>query len=147
MKKFITVVVILFAAFSIAMAAMEVYACELHFSVISADGAIQEVSPDREAVVAEGENYTLRVEFIEDHRNCITPPEATMYILQDEKWKATKDYLPLQLQDQGDWGADASHIWIQEITFKAAEKGTWELEVIRDCPKGGYDELIVFNVQ
>ncbi len=122
------------------------YACELNFSLVSPEGE-QKIVPGKEIRLALGENYSLTVEFIEDHRRCITPPEETMYILQEEKWKISKDHLPLQLIELGDWVMESGDGWIQKIDFIPREEGTWRLEIIRDCPKGGYDEYLTFHVQ
>ena len=65
----------------------------------------------------------------------------------EEKWKSLKDYLPLQLVSRGEWVLDSSQTYVQEISFEAIEKGSWELEIIRDCSKGGYDEFLIFHVQ
>lgn len=124
-----------------------VYACEMHFSLISSDGAIQNILPGKSTSLSQGESYILQVEFIQDHKRCVTPAEETVYLLLEEKWKSTKDYLPLQLVSQGEWISDSSEAWTQEINFEATQKGQWELEIVRDCPKGGYDEIIIFQVQ
>jgi len=123
------------------------HACEMHFSLVFPDGSEQEVVPGKSVSLASGNSYTLKVEFIQDHRKCVTPPDQTVYLLQDEKWKSTKDYLPLQLLAQSEWHEATSDSWLQEIGFRAVQQGEWELEVIRNCPKGGYDEYIAFQVK
>jgi len=144
MKRFIIVAIIFSSIF---FASIGIYACEMQFSLISSDKSVNRISPTKNVRISLGETYILKIEFIEDHKNCITPPEETKYLLQDEKWKVTKDYLPLQLILQDDWEKESTHVWKQEITFKALKKGSWELEVLRDCTKGGYDEFITFIVK
>ena len=124
-----------------------IYACEMHFSLMSPDNVEQEINPGKEIALSLGGTYTLRVEFGEDHRKCVMAPEDTMYILQEEKWKPTKEYLPLGIIQQGDWEQVSSSKWEQQIVFTALKPGTWDLEIIRDCPKGGYDEYLTFQVQ
>lgn len=146
MKRLFIAGLIFIAVFQLSSA---VFACEMHFHLISPDGGVQEISPDKSAVISQGEMYTLEVEFIEDHKRCVTPPEETVYLIQEEKWKASKDYLPLQLIEQKEWvnGPDSSSALVQDLAFTALQKGDWDLEIIRDCPKGGYDEFLTFHVQ
>lgn len=122
------------------------YACEMNFNLVSPEGE-QKIIPGKEVWLTLGETYSLTVQFIEDHRKCVTPPEETMYILQEEKWKISKDHLPLQLIELGEWIMDSGDWWIQKIDFTPREEGTWSLEIIRDCPKGGYDEYLTFHVK
>jgi len=89
----------------------------------------------------------MKVEFVQDHRNCVTPPEATVYLLQEEKWNSSKEYLPLMLNEQKSWNEISPGTWVQELIFTAHESGKAELEIIRDCPKGGYDETLEFKVK
>ncbi|MCK4805138.1 MAG: hypothetical protein KAT88_11285 [Spirochaetes bacterium] len=123
------------------------YACEMNFSLLSPDGTAKEILPGKSISLSAGESYTLRVKFTPDHRKCIVSPEETIYLLLEEKWKSSKDYLPLQLVSRGEWVLDSSQTNVQKISFKAIEKGSWELEIIRDCSKGGYDEFLTFQVQ
>ena len=67
--------------------------------------------------------------------------------MEEEKWKATKDTLPLLLLSSIRWEEQTSRVNIAEISFQAAKAGRWELEVIRDCSKGGYDEILTFVVK
>ena len=99
------------------------YACEMNFSLVSPEGE-QRIVPGKEVGLTLGETYSLNVQFIEDHRKCVTPPEETMYILQEEKWKISKDYLPLQLIELGDWIMESGDGWIQKINFTPQEEGT-----------------------
>ena len=143
MKKKLIFISILTALF---ITGSGLYACEMNFSLFSPEGE-QKIVPGKEVRLALGETYSLTVQFIEDHRKCVTPPEETMYILQEEKWKISKDHLPLQLIALGDWVMESGDGWVQKIDFTPREKGTWNLEIIRDCPKGGYDEYLSFQVQ
>jgi hypothetical protein len=144
MKKLLICLAIVMSLFLVTVG---VYACEMHFSLISSDGAIQNILPGKSTSLSQGESYILQVEFIQDHKRCVIPAEETVYLLLEEKWKSTKDYLPLQLVSQGAWISDSSEAWTQEINFEATQKGQWELEIVRDCSKGGYDEIIIFQVQ
>lgn len=136
-----------FTITTIFLAAIGGYACEMNFSLLSPDGTAKEILPGKSISLSAGESYTLRVKFTPDHRKCIVSPEETIYLLLEEKWKSSKDYLPLQLVSRGEWVLDSSKTYVQEISFEAIEKGSCELEIIRDCSKGGYDEFLIFHVR
>jgi hypothetical protein len=134
-------------AVSLLPAALGAYACEMQFSLISSDGSVQNIAPGGNTALSQGENYVLQVEFTQDHKRCVTPADETVYLLSEEKWKSTKDHLPLQLVSQEEWVSDSSGVWVQKTSFEASRTGLWELEIIRDCPKGGYDEILTFRVR
>jgi len=144
MKRILKVFVILVA---FAAVTTGIYACELGFTLLSDDGTNRTVSPDRETVLSLGTEYTLVVDFTQDHKNCITPPEATQYYLDEERWKSSKEYLPLEMISQGEWVPISQGVWEQKILFTVKDAGEWELEIIRDCPKGGYNESLIFTIQ
>ena len=137
----------MFTITTIFLASTGGYACEMNFNLLLPDGVTEEILPGNNIFLSAGENYTLVVKFTPDHRKCVTPPEETAYLLMEEKWKSSKDYLPLQLVSQGEWVSDSSQTWTQEMSFTAVQNGSWELEIIRDCPKGGYDDFLTFHVQ
>jgi len=143
MKRFIG----LLTFFLIFMTGIAIYACEMNFTLTHPDGTSTTISPVAPVPLLIANTYSLKVEFVEDHKRCITPPEETVYLLEEEKWKTAKDYLPLKLISKDDWIATDDNTWIQEIKFEAIEKGDWNLEVLRECPKGGYDEIITFKIK
>jgi hypothetical protein len=125
-------------------------ACEFQFELTLPDGSVQRVTPDREVDLELGEMYTLEVQFIPDHRRCETPPQATLYLMQEEKWKVGKDHLPLGLLSMSSWSdstAERSGAWEQVLRFRASMEGNWSLEVLRECERGGYDESLHFQVR
>jgi hypothetical protein len=122
-------------------------ACEMNFTVVSNSGESFEVRPNKPVTLETKETYTLEVEFVQDHRNCIVPAENTVFLLNEEKWKEGKDYLPLLLLSQSGWTEVSSGTWEQNLGFVAQESQKTELEVIRDCPKGGYDETLEFKIK
>jgi len=144
MKRIIIAAMVIIMAVFIGTAAL---ACEMHFTVVSKDGESVELRPGKELKLGLGETYTMRVEFVEDHNNCTTPPNRTVYLLEDEKWKPEKDYLPLFLEEEGGWEEISPGTWVQKINFIAQEEGRIELEVVRDCPKGGYNETFEIRVK
>lgn len=126
-------------------AAPAVFACEMHFS-LEQEGDVIELSARDEAALEAGESYVLKVTFVEDHRRCVVPPEETVYLMEYERWDADNEQ-PLRMLEQGSWKEISSGTWEQEIQFEAAQAGTWSLEVIRDCPKGGFNTVLSFEVR
>jgi len=148
MRKSLTILVV--TALALVVGVSLAMACEFQFELMSPDGSVQRIMPNREVDLELGKSYTLEVRFTPDHRRCDIPPEATLYLLQDEKWKSTKDYLPLGLLSMGEWTVSQEEregSWEQELRFSALKEGDWALEIVRECPKGGYDEFLQFQVR
>ena len=123
------------------------FACQLTFSLVSGDGSVRNIVPGRSVDLDLSEVYTLKVTLEEDHSNCPVPAEDTVFLLDEEKWKASKDYLPLILQDNISWSDTGSRSHLTELAFTAVQAGVWELEIIRDCDKKeGYDESLIFSI-
>ena len=76
------------------------------------------------------------------------PAEDTLFLLDDEKWKASKDNLPLQLEQDPNWEElDGGRSHEARLSFSAEDAGEWALEIIRECDRrGGYDEVLSFFV-
>lgn len=124
------------------------FACQLTFSLVSGDGSVRNIVPGRSVDLGLTESYTLKVTLEEDHNNCPVPAENTVFLLEEEKWKASKDYLPLLLQDNISWSDTGSRSHVTELSFTTAQAGVWELEIIRECDKKeGYDESLIFSIQ
>jgi hypothetical protein len=121
-------------------------ACEFAFLLDGSDGVQRSITAGSTTDLALGGTYTLTVEFTEDHGNCKLEPEDTVFLLEEEKWKPTKDTLPLLLTGSVIWEQETDRVNIAEISFQAVKEGRWELEIIRDCSKGGYDEVLAFVV-
>jgi len=127
--------------------AVGAFACEMTFALTDSSGNSRTIVPGKEIVLKRGETYSLVVRFKEDHNNCKVAPEETLFLLDEEKWKSSKDYLPLQLAGSINWVDTDSRTHETELTFEAVKIGDWELEVIRECSKkGGYDEYLLFSV-
>jgi len=123
------------------------FACQLTFSLVSGDGSVRNIVPGRSVDLELSEVYTLKVTLEEDHNNCPVPAKDTVFLLDEEKWKASKDYLPLILGDNISWSDTGSRSHVAELAFTAVQAGVWELEIIRDCDKKeGYDESLIFSV-
>lgn len=128
------------------LSAAGAYTCEFSYILTGADGSSQSLRPGTDIHLDQGETYTLIVTFTEDHRNCKIAPEDTDFLLDEEKWKTSKDYLTLKLIDRIIWHDLDSRRHTAKISFRATVTGTCELEVIRDCDKGGYDEVLRFII-
>ena len=124
-----------------------VFACEFTFTLTNADGSSRNLRPGTDINLELNKTYTLKIALTEDHRNCKLSPEDTDFLLNEEKWKTTKDHLPLQLLDKISWSSQDSRHHTVEFSFHTTVAETCELEVLRDCDKKeGYDEFIQFVV-
>ncbi len=124
------------------------FACEFTFSLTDSNGDTRTVVPGNTVEIESGASYLLTVRYSEDHARCAVPPEDTMFLLDEEKWRASKDHLPLRLTQDPSWqdvGGDRTHE--SRLSFTAMEEGEWTLEIVRECDrKEGYDESFVFSV-
>lgn len=142
MKNKLIFITGIFLVFSIANAS----ACYLNFIITDSHNNEKTVKPFENITVNSEENYVLTVIFTQDHRNCIISAEETDFLLYEEKWKTTKDYLPMQLVSISNWEKTGAHCYTIELEFIPKAEGTWELRILRECLKGGYDECLVFNI-
>ena len=134
---------ILTALFMLAAAALS--ACEFIYILTTPDGKETRIIPGNEYTIMEGGQYILSMSYKEDHRNCEVLPEDTLFLVEDEKWRTGKDYLALELLSAAEWESDKkSHS--ASMTFTAAKTGVWDIQVIRECSRGGYKESLIFRV-
>ena len=130
------------------LSAAGAYACEFVYTLTNVDGSTKSIRPGSYIELDINNTYTLKVALVEDHRNCHLTPEDTDFLLEEEKWKTTKDYLPLQLLSEISWSSRDSRHHKVEVSFQAIIEGTSSLEVLRDCDKKeGYDEFLRFIVK
>ena len=153
---------------SLSLVPLPLSACTFQYSLKGPDGKAAALSPGRDAPLSAGKTYTLSVTFLPDHRNCTTPVDATVYLFEGEAWKAAADRTPesrlpqnqmtqdgrpqdqrppLALLSKSAWVQESPQRFTQTLTFIAAMKGRFDLEVVRDCPKGGYDDYLTFVVK
>jgi len=133
------------ALFFIALAAAA--ACEMSFTLVDGSGAARKVLPGSTVALKSGASYTLRVEFVEDHRNCPVPPGDTVFLMGASAWRAGAADQGLVLSKAISWIENSKTKNSADIAFTAAKVGSFALGIVRDCPKGGYDERIVFSVK
>ncbi len=136
-----------FAAIAIAFMAAASWACVLELKLVGPDGKESIVRPGSAVTLARGAAYTLVVRYVEDHGNCKIAPEKTAFILGDEKWRPAKEGQALALKANPSWVDDGRSAHVARLEFIAALQGPVTLEIVRDCPKGGIDELVRFDVR
>ena len=108
------------------------FACDLSFVLTDPNNSSRTVVPGKAVQLTEGEAYSLTVRFAEDHGNCPLAPQETVFLLEEEKWKSSKDYLPLKLSGGTVWTSRGARDHETVLCFRAEQKGQWELEIIRD---------------
>lgn len=135
-----------FVGLVLALAAASAGACEMSFRLVDSSGGARTVAPGREIPIVRGETYRLEVSFREDHGKCTVGADETEFLLEEQMWKSSKSSLPLVLLKEPVWRGLSSREHATELVFKAARTGTWEVEVLRDCTKAGYDETLRFKV-
>lgn len=146
MKRSIWMKLALAAAIAVVPAA-QALACEMAFRLTGPDGKEMRILPGSTVALQKGADYTLAVEFIEDHRNCVIPPEETLFMLDGEKWRANKTTQALVLRSAISWTQNSKTLNTAVIPFTAGESGTAVLNISRVCPKAGYDESFTFAVK
>lgn len=130
----------------LALAAAAAGACEMSFRLVDSKGVARAAAPGREIALVRGETYRLEVTFEEDHGKCAVDADETEFLLEEQMWKSAKSGLPLALLKDPVWRDLSSREHATELLFKAVEAGTWELQVVRECTKAGYDETFKFKV-
>ncbi|MDX9802040.1 MAG: hypothetical protein RBT69_11970 [Spirochaetia bacterium] len=135
----------LIPAVMLLISAAGVFACEFTYSLTAPDGKVSRLTPADKVSLEEGEQYVLTVSYVEDHKKCTVAPEDTLFLLEDERWKAGKDYLPLTLLSSEGWAVDGRSYLIS-FTFTASKQGNYPLEIIRECARGGYRASLNFIV-
>ena len=136
---------LLILAAMLLISAAGAFACEFTYNLTAPDGKVRRITPADMVSLEEGRQYVLTVSYVEDHKKCTVVPEDTLFLLEDERWKTGKDYLPLALISSGEWINDGRSHSIS-FTFTASKQGTCPLEIIRECARGGYRASLNFAV-
>jgi hypothetical protein len=126
--------------------AFGLFACEMVFYLSGPEFSNQKVLPGSTLSLEQGETYSMKIEFTEDHRNCTVPAEDTLFLLDGSKWKTSKTTLNLLLQQEINWVENSRTLNTTILEFKADKSGLAVLQILRDCRKGGYDEAFNFLV-
>ena len=141
----ITVLAVFFSAAAIAGA------CELQFYLIDPAGIQRPVSAGTGSSggpirLELGGEYTLKMTYREDHRNCTVPPGDTLLFLDGSRWRVARETQPLVLAAPVAWTQPQARTHEAEVHFTAAAAGSWTLEIIRECSRGGYRGELLFEV-
>jgi hypothetical protein len=137
---------IIIAGFFLIFSISSASACYFSFTLTDSDNNEEVVKPFDNIDINTGETYVLSITFCQDHRNCLVPADETDILLYEEKWKTTKDYLPMQLLNSSGWINTGAGSYTIDLEFIPKTEGLWELQILRECPKGGYDESLLFNI-
>ena len=129
-----------------ALTASSAWACELRYTLIDAAGNARAIAAGPPVELAQGAKYALRVEYYEDHRNCDVKPESTVFLLEGARWRPARETQPLVLEAAIAWTRPRTRTNVGEARFTAAAAGTWTLEILRECSRGGYRGELVFAV-
>ena len=128
------------------LAGVKLFACEFTYTITDPAGKTVRVVPGTQILLTAGDTYTLTAVYKEDHNNCKVPAEDTLFLVEEERWKENKDYLALRLESSTNWSLPARRTHSVSFTFTAVKPGTWIMDVIRECTKGGYKEKLIFSV-
>ena len=123
------------------------FACSLEFVLIDNVGKEMTVSPDSLITLDKNTRYKLRIEYHQDHGRCDVEYDETVILLEDEKWKVTKEELSFKLLTPIEWDKVSSRSATTVIEFQTKDPGESFMEIIRDCDrKEGYDETFSFEI-
>jgi hypothetical protein len=122
-------------------------ACEMSFKLVDSSGSSRKLLPGSTIDLESGKSYALKVEFVEDHRNCLIPPEDTLFLLGDAKWRVGKEEQGLVLAKAIAWTESGRSLNLADLAFTAKKPGSYRLRLQRACAKGGYDEIFTFMVK
>jgi hypothetical protein len=120
-------------------------ACEFTYILEGPGHEETRLIPGIPVSISSDSHYSLSISYREDHRNCLVPPEDTLFLVEEERWRTGKDYLALELLDDIEWEVSGRALSAQ-LSFQANRIGTWPLQVIRECTRGGYDQALLFTV-
>ena len=138
--------ILIFITFLLVFSNNSIFACDIRLELADNTGSVSYISPDEPVVIRNNQVYVLTVTFRPDHGKCLVPAGDTIFLVNEEKWKENKDYLPLYLLNSISWQEISSGVYQTIIEFKANKTGSWELEIIRECTKEGYDEYFIFEI-
>ena len=125
---------------------LPLFACEMEFRISGPTMTDMRILPGSTIALEKGSSYSLQVIFSEDHRNCKIPPEDTLFMLDKQKWRVDKTEQGVVLQSPIVWKTTTKTTNETTLTFVASLEGHRVLDICRICPKGGYDEDIIFSV-
>lgn len=139
-KRYFLIGILMFSLF------LPLFACEMEFRISGPTMTDMRILPGSTIALEKGSSYSLQVIFSEDHRNCKIPSEDTLFMLDKQKWRVDKTEQGVVLQSPIVWKTTTKTTNETTLTFVASLEGQRVLNICRICPKGGYDEDIIFSV-
>ncbi len=138
--------ILVFAAGLLFLGSAAAFTCDFDYTIIDPAGEEQAVRPGKPFPVTTDNVYTLTFSYYENHRNCLVAPEETQFEIDGSPWTLNNKAQPLMLTSLPQWEAVSGREHAGELIFVPGEAGTWELDVLRICTKGGYAGTLVFAV-
>lgn len=120
------------------------HACIFTYVLVGPDGQ-HEIRSGATATVQAGELYRIEIAMRENHSNCDLEAGDTMFLLEEGRWRVGRETQPLVLKSAIVWERTGSRSYTTAIEFLAAEIGTWTIDVIRECHRGGSHEWITIE--
>lgn len=137
---------LILAAYLMIFSAAVLFACEFNYTLVDAAGRSMQVTPSQPLVLKLGETYSFEISFYEDHRNCVVPPSDTLFMIDGARWRPLRDSQGLVLGGAMEWNENSSRLNTGISSFTALLPGTYSLEVMRVCDRGGYTAELIFKV-
>ncbi len=126
--------------------ALAASACIFTYTLAGAGDETQIALSGAAPVVRVGERYRIEITMRENHANCRIDPEDTLFLLEEARWRVLRETQPLVLLAEIEWEQIATRRYTTAIEFRAAETGLYRIDVIRECDRGGYHEVLLIEV-
>ena len=141
MKRMVTIIIlVLLSSWTI------LFACEFDYTVVDQTGKGIQVIPGQPVTLELGKSYAFEIAFYEDHRNCVVPPADTLLMIDGARWRVSRESQGLVLGSMMEWQEYSSRLNTGSTTFTALIPGTYSIEVVRVCDRGGYTAELIFIV-
>ncbi len=126
--------------------ALTAYACIFTYVLV---GPVEEteVRTGTTTTVSAGEVYRIEIAMRENHNNCDLQAEDTLFLLEEARWRVGRETQPLVLMSDIVWERTGARSYTSAIEFRAAQAGTWTIDVIRECHRGGCHEWITIEAR
>ncbi|NCC66500.1 MAG: hypothetical protein EOM15_17845 [Spirochaetia bacterium] len=141
MKRLLTTLILI-----VTLSYTALWACEFSYTITDTQNKSVNVIPSQPAMLKMGETYTFSISFYEDHRNCVVSPSDTLFLLDGGRWRVARQAQGLVLDEAIVWEENSSRLNTGVGTFTALRPGSYTLEVIRECSRGGYTAELRFIV-
>lgn len=127
--------------------ALAAHACIFTYTLVGPEGETELAGSGAAPVVRIGETYRIEITMREDHANCRIDPEDTIFLLEEGRWRVLRETQPLVLLADIEWEQIATRRYTTAIEFRPATAGLYRIDVIRECDRGGYHEILLIDVE